>query len=159
VIRVDLPPLRERKEDIPALCNYFLAMYSERYKSAVRALPLELMKRFVQHDWPGNVRELENSIRKFLVLPEYLVQPEPPLLIFESSLNSVADVERVGVKSDLGLLEVGAAAADRAQKDVVYRILEETNGNRKQAARRMNICYKALLNKLKRWETTKGRAA
>jgi DNA-binding NtrC family response regulator len=49
------------------------------------------------------------------------------------------------------LLDVGALAADRAERELVGRILEETRGNRKQAARRMNICYKALLNKLKRW--------
>jgi two-component system response regulator AtoC len=69
VIRIDLPPLRERPEDIPALCEYFIAKFRERYKSDVRELPPELLNAFLAYDWPGNVRQLENSIRRFLVLP------------------------------------------------------------------------------------------
>ena len=155
VIRIDLPPLRERREDIPALCNHFIQTYRQRYKSEVRELPLELMNRFVQHDWPGNIRELENCIKRFLVLPQHNA-----LL---SELNSDAAPVHDSVPTDtaqpLGLFEVASAAADRAQQELVYRVLKETNGNRKQAARRMNICYKALLNKLKRWNPVKDAAA
>jgi len=153
VIRVDLPPLRERREDIPALCMHFIKMYRERYKSEVQELPSDLMARFVSYDWPGNVREVENCIKRFLVLPNHLsllAEREPVTPLGMVATNPPAHPQPVG------LLEVASAAADRAQRELVRRVLEETNGNRKQAARRMNICYKALLNKLKRWESVRG---
>jgi two-component system response regulator AtoC len=161
VIRVDLPPLRERREDIPALCNYFVRKH-ERYNSQSRELPSDLMRRFVQHDWPGNVRELENFIKRFLVLPEH------DSLLTEFNTPAVAvEANNIVALPGSSLLDVSAAAADRAERELVRRVLEETRGNRKQAALKMNICYKALLNKLKRWEQTttpegtafKGKAA
>jgi DNA-binding NtrC family response regulator len=159
VIRVDLPPLRERREDIPALCRYFIKTYRERYKSDVVELPPELMDRFAHYDWPGNIRELENCIKRFLVLPEH------HSLLSEFGTKPQLNSESAEITSDTGaqepasLLDVSSAASDRAQRELVSRVLTETGGNRKQAAKRMNICYKALLNKLKRWEIVKGKAA
>jgi two-component system response regulator AtoC len=156
VIRVDLPPLRERREDIPALCSYFMTMYRERYKSEIRELPPALMDRFIQHQWPGNVRELENCIKRFLVLPDHYS------LLSESNAEPHAATQTTIVaaaQKPTDLFGVASAAAERAERELVGRILKETNGNRKQAARRMNICYKALLNKLKRWNNQRGQAA
>ena len=155
VIRVDLPPLRERPEDIPELCNHFIEKYREQYKSQSRELPAELMSRFVQYQWPGNIRELENFIKRFLVLPNH----ESFLTDFNAS-GIAAVEERVVVAPPPGasLLAVSAAAADRAERELVRRVLGETRGNRKQAALKMNICYKALLNKLKRWGGTEQTA-
>jgi len=155
VIRVDLPPLRERREDIPELCNHFIEKYREQYKSQSRELPAELMSRFVQYQWPGNIRELENFIKRFLVLPNH----ESFLTDFNAS-GIAAVEERVVVAPPPGasLLDVSAAAADRAERELVRRVLGETRGNRKQAALKMNICYKALLNKLKRWGGTEQTA-
>ena len=155
VIRVDLPPLRERPEDIPELCNHFIEKYREQYKSQSRELPAELMSRFVQYQWPGNIRELENFIKRFLVLPNH----ESFLTDFNAS-GIAAVEERVVVATPPGasLLAVSAAAADRAERELVRRVLGETRGNRKQAALKMNICYKALLNKLKRWGGTEQTA-
>ena len=144
VIRVDLPPLRERTEDIPALCHLFLEKYGQQYNSPRRELPPELFDRFMQYHWPGNIRELENRIKRFLVLPgddALSLEATPP----GSSIQ--AGDETAVIAQPLSLLGVGANAAE----ELVRRVLQETNGNRKAAARRMNICYKALLNKLKRW--------
>ena len=68
VIRVELPPLRDRREDIPLLCAHFLKQYAARYKSPLRELPRELREAFLRHDWPGNVRELENAVRRYVIL-------------------------------------------------------------------------------------------
>jgi two-component system, NtrC family, response regulator AtoC len=146
VISIDLPPLRERREDIPGLCNLFIRKYREQYKSESTRLPAELLDCFVQYDWPGNVRQLENFIKRFLVLPDQ------HSLLAEFN-QPVPETVSATVVSTLppSLLQVGAKAADQAEQDLVRRVLEETNGNRKQAARRMNVCYKSLLNKLKRW--------
>src|ERR1051325_1922543 len=70
VIRLDVPPLRERREDIPVLCNYFLCRYRERYKSSVEEVSPALMDSFLRYDWPGNVRQLENAVKRYLILPD-----------------------------------------------------------------------------------------
>jgi two-component system response regulator AtoC len=147
VIRIDLPPLRERREDIPALCSYFIAKYRDRYKSKSHELPSELLNAFVAFDWPGNIRQLENCIKRFLVLPDY----NALFTELNSPQASIQNTKQGDPARPLSLLGVGASAAERAEQELVRRVLQETHGNRKQAARRMNICYKALLNKLKRW--------
>jgi DNA-binding NtrC family response regulator len=147
VISVDLPPLRERREDIPALCDYFIRTYRERYHSEIEGLPAELLNRFVQHDWPGNIRELENYVKRFLVLPDH----HSLLTEFSSAKTPLDNAQQTNTTGPISLLAIGADASERAEQQLVWRVLEETHGNRKQAARRMNICYKALLNKLKRW--------
>src|SRR5215467_12283889 len=70
VIRIDIPPLRERREDIPVLCNYFLCRYRDRYKSSVEEITPSLMDSFLRYDWPGNVRQLENAVKRYLILPD-----------------------------------------------------------------------------------------
>jgi transcriptional regulator with PAS, ATPase and Fis domain len=151
VIRIDLPALRERREDISGLCNYFIAKHRDRYKATIPELPPELLNRFVQYSWPGNVRELENSIKRFLILPNEDSffgndVPRPNDEQFEDTVSA-------GLSAPVSLLDVAAHAAEQAEQRLVRQVLQETRGNRKLAAKRMNICYKALLNKLKRWET------
>jgi two-component system, NtrC family, response regulator AtoC len=152
VITLELPPLRERREDIPALCEHFMSKYRERYNRDGRELTPELLNRLVQYDWPGNIRQLENCIKQFLVLPDRY-----SLLSEFSSTDKFrrdpiqAPGKPAAAAESFSLLDVGAVAADRAERELVRRILQETNGNRKQAAKRMNVCYKALLNKMKRW--------
>jgi two-component system, NtrC family, response regulator AtoC len=143
VVTVELPPLRERREDIPALCNWFMAKYRAQYNGRGGELPVELLNRFRQHDWPGNIRQLENCIRQFLVLPDHHS-------LFDDLGPADTAVPAVDPQS-FSLLDVGANAADNAERGLVTRTLAETHGNRKEAARRMNISYKALLNKIKRW--------
>jgi DNA-binding NtrC family response regulator len=150
VISIDLPPLRERREDIPALCDFFMAKYREHYNSEARVLPLDLLNAFLTYDWPGNIRELENFIKQFLILPRHHT-------LFANTTRKDASPDKIEESTppaqSFSLLDVGAAAADHAEKRLVRQVLEESHGNRKLAAKRMNICYKALLNKLKRWAT------
>jgi two-component system, NtrC family, response regulator AtoC len=149
VIRIDLPPLRERKEDIPELCRFFIEKYRDQYNSSVRELPPDLLDRFVHYRWPGNIRQLENCIRRFLVLPDRLALFAAEFGDEEEPVQQAPPVE--SASENYSLLHVGANAAERAEQELVWRVLQETRGNRKLAATRMNICYKALLNKLKRW--------
>src|SRR5205809_717904 len=148
VIRLDIPPLRERREDIPVLCNYLLCKYRERFKSDVAEMSPELLDSFLRYDWPGNVRQLENAIKRYLILPDVNVNLSE---LKEQQTNPAS--EPVKPKEDrMSLKDVGTRAAEQAEKELVLRVLEETSWNRKKAARRLNICYKALLNKLKRWQ-------
>ncbi len=144
VIRLEIPPLRERRGDIPLLCNYFLQKYRDKYKSPVEQLPRELIEAFLRYDWPGNVRQLENAIKRYLILPD-----------LELAIAELREPRRPGkgpVEQNLSLKEIAARAAEAAEREAVLGVLEETNWNRKQAARRLSICYKALLNKLKKWQ-------
>ena len=150
VITVEIPPLRERKEDIPILCRHFVEKYKSKYRSPVTELPKELVTAFMQCPWPGNVRQLENAIKRFLILPNL------PL--------ALSDLERIGPvpeasppachspNTGLSLKELSASAAEQAEKELILRTLAEVNWNRKQAAKRLDICYKSLLNKLHRWQ-------
>jgi len=83
VVPIDLPPLRERREDIPVLIEYFLKRYSDQNRREVRRIHPEAMRLLRDHDWPGNVRELQNYIERAVVLgegPEMLVEHLPPQL-------------------------------------------------------------------------------
>lgn len=149
VIRVEIPPLRERREDIPVLCNYFLCRYRDRYKSTVEEISPALLDSFLRYDWPGNVRQLENAVKRYLILPNMNMDLSE---VKEQSPSAAASVPIKPKEDSMSLKDVGTRAAENAEKELVLRVLEETSWNRKQAARRLNICYKALLNKLKRWQ-------
>jgi DNA-binding NtrC family response regulator len=109
------------------------------------------MDSFLRYDWPGNVRQLENAIKRYLILPD--MNTNLSELKEQSQSGTAATVTPIKPKEDsMSLKDVGTRAAETAEKELVLRVLEETSWNRKQAARRLNICYKALLNKLKRWQ-------
>jgi DNA-binding NtrC family response regulator len=149
VIKFELPPLRDRRQDIPLLCNHFVEKYRERYQSPVERIPKGLMELFLRYDWPGNVRQLENVVKRYLILPDADIASE---------LKSAA-TEAVAVMPSLSvsLKEVAGHAAEIAEKEVVLRVLEETGWNRKESARRLKISYKALRNKLKKWQLVRER--
>src|SRR5262245_51360666 len=144
VIKLEVPPLRERREDIPLLCAHFLEKYRERYQSPVQQFPKDLMEAFLKFDWPGNVRQLENVIKRYLILPDADILSE----LRTSSPGEPAVV----AQSSMSLKEVAGHAAEIAEKEVVLRVLEQTGWNRKESARRLRISYKALRNKLKKWQ-------
>jgi two-component system, NtrC family, response regulator AtoC len=148
VITVELPPLRERPEDIPALCDHFVERYRAKYNSRVKQLPPELVAGFRDCRWPGNVRQLENSVKRFLLLPDL----KQALAELESRPELVA-VAPQALPQNVSLKERSASAAEQAEKELIFHTLSEVNWNRKKAAQRLNICYKSLLNKLHRWQS------
>jgi two-component system response regulator AtoC len=150
VIAIEIPPLRERREDIPLLCSHFVTKYRDKYKSPVLQLPRELMESFMRFDWPGNIRQLENTVKRYLILPDSDVMMPSPAALPETKAPVETDT-RVTAPQPLYLKEVGAHAAEQAERELVLRTLEQTHWNRKEAARMLNISYKALRNKLKKW--------
>jgi two-component system response regulator AtoC len=144
VIPIEIPALRERREDIPLLANYLFQKYRLRYNPSLQRMPVEMLDAFTRFDWPGNVRQMENVIKRYLILPE------SGSVLAELDHSSIRE-EAPAATSHL-LKEVSAQAAERAEKEMVLKLLDETNWNRKQAAQRLGICYKALLNKLKKWQ-------
>jgi len=177
VVRIKVPPLRERKDEIMFLSNYFVKKYGKKYSSPVEELPSDVMQTFLAHDWPGNVRQLENAVKRYLILPgrnlriaDLKESPCPQPLSTPKACDaepqkalSVAMKEPFFVQDPAqtphpfpgkfeSLKQVSALAAERAEKEIVLWMLEQTNWNRKLAAHRLNICYKALLNKISKWK-------
>jgi two-component system response regulator AtoC len=144
VIAIEIPPLRERRDDIPLLCNYLFQKYRHRYGNSLEHLPREFVEASLRYDWPGNVRQLENTVKRYLILPELP-------LVFSEAEGTASATTSPAPKSHL-LKEISAQAADQAERETVIRMLDETNWNRKRAAKELGVCYKALLNKLKKWE-------
>jgi two-component system response regulator AtoC len=157
VITLEVPALRERPEDIPALCTRFVEQYRARYKSPVTVLPPELLEAFTRYRWPGNVRQLENYIRRFLILPD-VNQALAALEMPGVPANPPNLAELVG-PIHLSLKDLAASAAENVERELIQRTLTEVHWNRREAARRLNVCYKSLLNKIHRWELKEQKAA
>jgi two-component system response regulator AtoC len=156
VIAIEIPPLRERRDDIPLLCAHFMEKYREKYKSPVLHLPQQLMESLSRFDWPGNIRQLENTIKRYLILPDsdLMLSSTPATTAPPAAPAQETPVSKPKV---LDLKEVGAFAAEQAEREVVLRALEQTRWNRKAAARLLNISYKGLRNKLKKWQLKDSR--
>jgi two-component system response regulator AtoC len=169
VVKIDIPPLRERKEDILPLASYFLNRHRDALASPIEELTPELIDVFMEYHWPGNVRELENTIRRYLILPDDLeltaaassvaLSPDPPKRAIAAPAASQSKVVRFpGPNDTVSLKDVSSSVADCAEREMVMHVLEQTNWNRSHAARRLCISYRALLNKLKKWKVN-GRQA
>jgi two-component system response regulator AtoC len=153
VVNVLVPPLRERRDELPALLDHFLESFSARYGRVAHAPSARLRALLERHPFPGNVRELENLVKRIVVLGS-----EEPIVRelvareratkrrarrFESLLR---DVEaRAG---ELPLREVGRRAALEAEREAIEQALLLTNWNRKHAARVLGVSYKTLLQKI-----------
>ena len=160
VITVEVPPLRERREDIASLCHHFVERYRIKYNSRVKQLPAELVAKFESYHWPGNIRQLENAVKRFLIFPDL---QQAMAILDEKPAPSPVPIRRnagsQGSPKGVSLKEVAANAAEEAEKELIFQTLNEVNWNRKQAARRLGICYKSLLNKLHRWQLQDKAAA
>jgi transcriptional regulator with PAS, ATPase and Fis domain len=158
VIRIQIPPLRERKQEIPLLCNHFVSKYREKFGSKVCQLPAAVLKSLTDYDWPGNIRELENVIKRYLIFPDMDMammgtRRRETAISFAVPAIQAQDIPLSPLPPKFSSLkEAGLLAAENAEREIVLSMLDQTSWNRKQAARRLNICYKALLNKIKKWQ-------
>jgi two-component system response regulator AtoC len=159
VVTIHIPPLRERLDGIPLLVDHFLRKNNEQYNKNVQALTPETMDVFMKYNWPGNVRELENMVRRMVVLgSEATVLEEISLrgntpIRGEEPGEAPLDVAEVNVDFAKGetidLKAISRRAAQVAEKRVIERVLSQTRWNRKEAAEKLQISYKALLYKMK----------
>ncbi|TYF70331.1 two-component system response regulator ZraR, partial [Enterobacter hormaechei] len=119
VVTIDMPPLRQRKEDIPQLARYFLQRYAERNRKAVQGFTPQAMDLLIHYAWPGNIRELENAVERAVVLltGEYISERELPLAIAGTSVSDAPHGEDIIQP----LVEV--------EKEAILVALEKTGGN------------------------------
>lgn len=137
-----IPPLRQRKEDIPGLMSFFLARYSEVFHRTAPELSAPTRQLFLDYSWPGNLRELEAAARAIVAVGDESV--------------AMGGLRSMLVRSDNGnhsarvsLKEVARAASREAEKELILKALTRTRWNRRRAAQELQISYKALLYKLK----------
>ena len=145
-----LPPLRERKEDIPVLLDAFLKKYASLFSLREPKLSSVTADLLLQHSWPGNVRELENFARKFVALRnEQLALSDLAPGRWGASQNPTKQVSVLSGHRIQSLKEASREASRRAERELILEVLQRTRWNRKQAARELQISYKAMLYKLK----------
>ncbi len=176
VITIHIPPLRERKEEIPVFLAYFQRKYSEVYGKQPAPFGDYAVGRMMEYSWPGNIRELENLVKRYVIVGNEaqiireLSTPKPIVSSTAAGLSVMgarsdgdaqpaktapaAAIPINAVKGDgsadaPSLLEIGRRAAMSAEREAIERVLTQTRWNRRQAAKILKISYKALLNKLK----------
>jgi len=149
---LQIPPLRERKEEIPILLKHFMTQLSEQYARPPLALSPELLVACANYPWPGNLRELGNFVKRYLVLgDEKLAINELQPRTDGTGASFEAAAPRNGSDGGGGLKSVARSAKDEAEAEAIGKALDETNWNRKQAAALLQISYKALLYKIRQY--------
>ncbi|MGH7396652.1 MAG: sigma-54-dependent transcriptional regulator [Candidatus Rokuibacteriota bacterium] len=157
VVAISIPPLRERREEIPVLVDYFMNRFCRQYNRDSLKISAATMRLLQDYSWPGNVRELENMIKRAVVLQtEALVQQE---IALRSEKRWAPKAEGVPAPSppaapqvpeaELGLKDIARRAAMAAEKAVIKEVLEKVRWNRAEAARLLKISYKAMLYKIR----------
>ncbi|HUL22585.1 MAG TPA: sigma 54-interacting transcriptional regulator [Thermodesulfobacteriota bacterium] len=156
VINITVPPLRDRREQILPLSEYYLNFYKRKYGREIPPFSPIMIDAFKEYVWPGNIRELENMVKRIVLFgeegtvlhtisgkgvgdgrnPKFPDELFPPLSAENKALN---------------LKEVGKKAAEVAEKEIIQSTLQETHWNRKQAAKLLRVSYKALLYKIQKY--------
>jgi transcriptional regulator with GAF, ATPase, and Fis domain len=178
VVCITLPPLRQRREEIPLLTEYFIQKYAEHYNRPPIALSQDTLRLLIEYGWPGNVRELENMVKRLVVLgaespihreltqaiaqrqlvtgPIPALADAPRLAGHASPAYAAAAPSREPVAAEppvpCSLKEIARHAAREAERELIARTLQYTRWNRREAAEILGISYKALLYKIKEAE-------
>jgi two-component system response regulator AtoC len=144
VISITLPPLRERREDIPYLAEYLRERFNVRFKRDAGPLSRETMQLLKQREWPGNVRELENCMARYVILgSEEAFYSEPanrkqPEFTYEASQDG-----------NIPLKSIAQQVTRRMEHDVILKVLQQNHWNRRKTAEILKISYRALLYKVR----------
>lgn len=149
VVSIHIPPLRERKEDIPLLVEHFLHKHSEKLQLPVQGVAADAMAALMEHNWKGNVRELENCIERAMILtegPEITLASLPKVVrasrVLSTAAPLVAPDESLSIKLHSRIVE----------ENLIKRALDRTHGNRTHAAKLLEISHRTLFYKLKEYE-------
>jgi DNA-binding NtrC family response regulator len=155
VVTVDIPPLRERKSDIPALAHFFAQRYASAYKAHPITISGEALKKMLEYDWPGNVRQLRNFLERAVVLAEgEEVTPDefpPEMSRGTAEPQAVPDSDSISVSPDIGFKE----AKREFERKYIERILNQSSGNITRAAAQLGMHRQSLQHKIKELGLTK----
>ena len=139
VVPIQLPPLRERREDIPVLAEHFLKHYAAKNHRVVRQIMPEALDLLMRYDWPGNVRELQNAIERGVIIAreELLTPEELPMAVRQNTTSTDGTVHSGTIKE--------------MEREWIAKILSQVDGNRTKAAEILGITRKTLQNKIKEY--------
>jgi transcriptional regulator with PAS, ATPase and Fis domain len=139
-IEVELPPLRERKEDINLLAQHFLMTYTKKYNKSIHTISEAAMKKMANYSWPGNVRELQHAIERAVIMSNgHILSPED---FFFSPAKQ--DKDRSGIQLDDFHLE-------EVEKILIRKVLQKYNGNITQAANELGLTRSSLYRRLEKY--------
>ena len=184
VVCITLPPLRQRRDEIPVLTDRFLAQYAEHYNKPPIALSSATLRLFTEYDWPGNVRELENLLKRAVILGSdesirrdladtmagrrrvaspipalqtpTAAQPAVPATSPPAATPASASLAPPPPISSGSLKDIARHAAREAERELIHRTLQQTRWNRREAAEILGVSYKALLYKIKEADLDKA---
>ena len=148
VINIHMPPLRDRKEDIPSLVEHFLAKHRYSATAQPAAISEEAIRRLIEYNWPGNVRELENVIERAVVLSRGQIITSRELPFGEHDAGEGEEGEGGEEKGDSSFFKKSVA---QFEKDLIMKALRDANGNRSKAAEMLGIYRRLLYAKIKEY--------
>ena len=164
IISIFIPPLRDRKEDILPMVDFFMERYNRKFKKSIHSITEDTRRLLMKHDWPGNVRELKNAIERAMILEEgasltaaylpFAVGQQPTgLTAFEMSSPQNAPAVTLPNGRSLPRLSIpdGGTSLEEVERALVELALEQSNGNQTHAARLLDISRDALRYKLKKF--------
>jgi DNA-binding NtrC family response regulator len=143
---VELPTLRERREDVAPLARRFVALFAHQYRKPALSLSPEAMQQLLNHSWPGNVRELRNAIEQAVILCDGL-EITPELLPQGAQLGAPAPEVRFPV----------GTAIKEMEREMIVRTLDANRGNKNRTAKQLGISRRSLYNKLERYRIDAAR--
>jgi two-component system, NtrC family, response regulator AtoC len=143
VVTIDLPPLRERREDIGPLAEFFLQQLNARFERSTRPFPPQILEALEQKEWRGNIRELENLVARYSILGSLeSLQPETNYKKYSSLPMKISGDGRVSLKN------IAKQAIREMESNVILKVLRDNKWNRRKAAQALNISYRALIYKI-----------
>jgi two-component system, NtrC family, response regulator AtoC len=147
VISIQLPRLKDRREDIPQLVNHFLNHFNNRFQRNAMPLSPELMYMFTDSEWPGNIRELENRMARYVILGD-----EEAFRDESGAASSNGNGHHVTIPEDgstIPLKRIAKQAVRQMERDLILKVLQANHWNRRKAAQTLAISYRALIYKIR----------
>jgi two-component system, NtrC family, response regulator AtoC len=143
VVTIHLPPLRERREDIGPLAEFFLQQLNARFERTTRPFPPDILETLEQKEWRGNIRELENLVARYSILGSLdALQPETSLKRYSPMPMRISGDGRISLKN------IAKQAIREMESNVILKVLRDNKWNRRKAAQALNISYRALIYKI-----------
>jgi two-component system, NtrC family, response regulator AtoC len=142
-VTIDLPPLRQRTEDIPMLVDHFLALHSKLFRIEPRPISREVLRIMQRYSWPGNIRQLENIIRSYV-----LIGDEEALVAELLPAARGRLVPEIDLDNPISLKEITKASTRNLEREIILKVLLANGWSRRKTAKWLNISYRSLLYKL-----------
>lgn len=151
VFPIFLPPLRERKGDVLLLAKHFLQEFTQKLNKEVKAFSAEAIKGLLKYQWPGNVRELKNAVKSAILLADDTILPEH-LFLNMQKMNDELEVNwSIELQKDVSLNKMSKRITHKVERRLIIQALKETHWNKRKTARILDIDYKTLYNKMKKY--------